>query len=103
LNHDSKFYIWDEPFLFKQGVDQVVRRRTPKNEVKQVLESCHASPYKGEHTTHKVLQSDFFWPSLFKDSIAYVKECDQCQRLATISRRNEIPPNNILLRHNKTT
>ncbi|XP_049368993.1 uncharacterized protein LOC125833888 [Solanum verrucosum] len=30
LNHNAKFYIWDEPFLFKQDVDQVVRRCIPE-------------------------------------------------------------------------
>lgn len=79
LNHDAKFYIWDEPYLFKQGVDRVLRRCIPESEVHKVLESCHASPYGGERTAHKVLQSGFFWPSLFKDSIAFVKGCDKCQ------------------------
>ena len=100
LNHDAKFYIWDEPFLFKKGVDWVVRRCILESEVHKVLESCHASPYGGHHggerTAHKVLQSGFFWPSLFKDSIAFVKGCDKCQRLGTISRRHEMPLSNIL-------
>ncbi|WMV58375.1 hypothetical protein MTR67_051760 [Solanum verrucosum] len=77
--HNAKFYIWDEPFLFKQGVDQVLRRCIPEYEVKQVLEIFHASLYTGHHggerTTHKVLQSGFFWPSLFNDSITDVKGC----------------------------
>ncbi|XP_049381305.1 uncharacterized protein LOC125845836 [Solanum stenotomum] len=59
LIHDAKFYIWDEPFLFKQGVDQVVRRCIMEYEVKKVLESFHANPYGGhngrERTTHKFL------------------------------------------------
>lgn len=46
--------------------------------------------------SHKVLQSCFILPSLFKDSIAFVKGCDRCQRLGTISRRHEMPLNNIL-------
>ena len=24
LKHEAKFYIWDEPFLFKKGVDKVM-------------------------------------------------------------------------------
>ena len=76
LNHDAKFYIWDELFLFMQGVDWVVRRWILEYEVQKVIKSCHASPYGGhhggEHTTHKVLQSGFFCPSLFKDLVAFV-------------------------------
>ncbi|WMV38314.1 hypothetical protein MTR67_031699, partial [Solanum verrucosum] len=100
LNHDAKFYILDEPFLFKQGVDRAVRRCIPEYEVQKVLESCHASPYGGHHVgeriVHKVLQSSFFWPSLFKDSIAFVKGCDKCQRLGTISKRHKMSLSNIL-------
>lgn len=77
LNQEEKLYIWDEPFLFKQGVIRVVRRCIPESEITKVLESCHSSPYGGhheeEHTAHKALQSGFFWPTLFKDSIAFVK------------------------------
>ena len=68
--------------------------------MKQVLERCHASPYGGHHggerTAQKILQSGFFWPSIFKDAHAFVKSCDQCQRMGTIVKRHEIPLNNIL-------
>ncbi|XP_015165285.1 uncharacterized protein [Solanum tuberosum] len=59
LTHVAMFYISDELFLFKQGVDRVVRRCIPEYEVKKVLKSCHASPYGGHHggecTAHKVV------------------------------------------------
>jgi len=75
LRHDARFYLWDEPFLFKQGPDQVVQRCIAENEVMQVLKSFHFSPYGGHHgrerTTHKVLQSGFFWPTLFKDAALF--------------------------------
>ena len=100
LNHDAKFYIWDKLFLFKQNVDRVVRRCIRNSEVHKVLKSFHDSPYRvhyeGECTFHKVLQSSFSWTSLFKDSIAFVKGCDKCQRLGTISRRHEMVLSNIL-------
>ena len=96
LNHDAKFCIWDDHFLFKQGVDRVVRRCIPKRKVYNVLESFHASLHEGHHghesTPHKVLQSCFFWPFLCKDSMAFVEGCDRCQRLGTISRIHEMPP-----------
>jgi len=44
----------------------------------------------------KVLQSGFYWPTLFKNAYVHVKECDACQRMGNISKRNEIPLNNIL-------
>nr|XP_009779579.1 PREDICTED: uncharacterized protein LOC104228750 [Nicotiana sylvestris] len=82
--HDVNFYYWDEPYLYKQYVDQLMRRCIPKKEVELVLYNFHASPYGGHHggdrTTAKVLQYGFFWPTLFKDAHAFGKKCEQCQR-----------------------
>ena len=44
----------------------------------------------------KVLQSGFYWPTLFKDSNTYVKQCDRCQRSGNLSRRQEMPLHGIL-------
>ena len=75
--HDCKEYYWDEPYLFKQGVDQIFRRCIPEEEVLSILTACHDSPYgghySGERTAFKVLQSGFFWPSLFKDAYLFAK------------------------------
>ncbi|XP_063938059.1 uncharacterized protein LOC135147933 [Daucus carota subsp. sativus] len=38
--HDVKWYIWDEPFLFKQGVDQILRRCIPNNEYVLGCDRC---------------------------------------------------------------
>lgn len=90
----------DDPYLFKKGVDRVVQRCEPKYQAKQVLESCHSSPYGGQHgeecTTYIVLLPGFFCIILCKYSFALFKECDQCQIMGTTFIRHEIPQNNIL-------
>ena len=45
----------------------------------------------------KVLQSGFYWPSLFKDAHTMCRECDKCQRLGKISCRHIMPLNPILV------
>ena len=45
----------------------------------------------------KVLQSGFYWPSLFKDAHTMCRECDKYQRLGKISRRHMMPLNPILV------
>ncbi|KAJ9566697.1 hypothetical protein OSB04_002663 [Centaurea solstitialis] len=98
--HKSKQYIWDDPHLFKMGSDQILRRCVPDWEQHQILQDCHASPYGGhfggQRTAAKILQSGFFWPTIFKDSFEFVKKCDRCQRTGNVSQRNEMPLNNIL-------
>ncbi|KAL4324212.1 hypothetical protein GQ457_11G024820 [Hibiscus cannabinus] len=64
FRHDARYYFWDEPYLFKQCANQ---------------------------TAAKVLQSGFYWPTLFKDAHNFYKACDRCQRTRNISRRNEMP------------
>ncbi|KAK9029833.1 hypothetical protein V6N11_031278 [Hibiscus sabdariffa] len=75
FRHDAKFFYWNEPYLFKQ--------------------SC-GGHFGGNRTAAKILQSGFYWPTLFKDAHAFAKACDRCQRTGNISRRNEMPLQNIL-------
>nr|XP_027187889.1 uncharacterized protein LOC113785495 [Cicer arietinum] len=88
--HDAKFYVWDEPFMYKRGVDELLRRCVPEEEQEKVLWHCHDSNYgghfSGDRTAAKVLQSRLSWPSLFKGSFNYVKKCDRCQRTGNISK-----------------
>ena len=49
--------------------------------------------HAGERTAYKVLQSVFYWPTLFKDAKRFVLSCDECQRVGNISRRNKMPMN----------
>jgi len=68
--------------------------------MESILNHCHAREVGGHFgatkTAAKVLQSEFYWPMLFKDAYAHVKACDACQRMGNIFRHNEIPLNNIL-------
>ncbi|KAJ9563184.1 hypothetical protein OSB04_008344 [Centaurea solstitialis] len=98
--HDVRHYLWDEPFLFKLGTDQILRRCIPESEVAAILQQCHQAPYGGhfggQRTAAKVLQSGFYWPTLFKDAHNFTQRCEECQRTGSISQRNEMPLNGIL-------
>ena len=55
---------------------------------------CHelhcGGHFAGKKTAHKVLQSGFFWPNIFKDADLHAKSCDRCQRVGNISKRDEM-------------
>ncbi|OMO55303.1 Integrase, catalytic core [Corchorus capsularis] len=97
---ELKYYMWDEPLLFRRCADEMVRRCVPEEEMAQILNHCHSLPCGGHHgadkTAAKVLQCGFFWPTLFKDARTFVLSCDRCQRTGTIGRRHEMPQKGIL-------
>ncbi|KAJ9568340.1 hypothetical protein OSB04_004306 [Centaurea solstitialis] len=42
IKSDSKYYMWDDPYLWKQGSDQIIRRCVSDDEVTSILEFCHS-------------------------------------------------------------
>jgi hypothetical protein len=95
LISDAKKYLWEDPFLFREGEDGIWRRCIPHTEHQSVLTHCHNFDSGGHHagkkTALKVLQSGLFWPSLFQDASEFVKYCPECQKLGTMTRRDEMP------------
>jgi hypothetical protein len=96
--HDLRHYFWDEPYLYRHGVDGMIRRCVPESEMLPILKACHAGPYDGGHqagprTAAKVLQSSFYWPALFKDANELFKNCDVCQCMSNISKRHAMTMN----------
>ena len=75
-------YYWEEPFLFKYCADQIIRKCVPEEEQQGILNHCHESACGGhfasQKTAMKVLQSGFYWPSLFKEAHQMCRVCDRC-------------------------
>ena len=98
--HDVRNYQWNDPYLYKLSSDHVIRRCVPDEEIPQILHSCHAAAYGGHFSGHKptvkVLQSDYYWPTVFKDAYEFVKCYERCQKTGNISQRHEMPLTNIL-------
>ncbi|XP_028230832.1 uncharacterized protein LOC114411313 [Glycine soja] len=72
--HDARFYVWDDPHLFKTGADNLLRRCVTMDEAESILWHCHSSPYGGHHSGDKTA----------------------AKRTGGISRRNEMPLQNIM-------
>ncbi|XP_075489513.1 uncharacterized protein LOC142528356 [Primulina tabacum] len=60
--NDVKFFLWDDPFVYKRCADQVIRRCVDGVEAHQILEHCHSSPYGGHfgatRTTTKTVNTN---------------------------------------------
>ncbi|XP_052485157.1 uncharacterized protein LOC128040449 [Gossypium raimondii] len=85
--------------MMGQKRNKVQRKFVAESEITELLYHYHSSPserhFRGSHIAAKILQVGFFWPTLFKDAYAYVKNYDRCQRTRSISRRNDMPLTNI--------
>ena len=43
LRHEFRYFIWDDPILFRRGSDQVMRRYVPEEEQSEILRKCHST------------------------------------------------------------
>ncbi|GJZ14324.1 reverse transcriptase domain-containing protein [Tanacetum coccineum] len=96
---DLKHYFWEEPYLFKVCSDGMIRRCISGPETRTILDQCHHGPTGGHYgpniTAKKVLDSGFYWPTIIKEAHTLVRLCEACQKTGNISKRDEMPLNNI--------
>ena len=87
--------------LFKYCSDQVIRRCVPEGKFQSILTFCHSfacgGHFSGRKTADKILQSGFYWPTLFKDAHEFCKTCTRCQQVGNNSHRDMMPLNPILI------
>ncbi|MCI58984.1 hypothetical protein A2U01_0080239, partial [Trifolium medium] len=60
LINDARHYWWNDPYLYREGNDGLMRRCVSEDETRRILWHCHSSDYGGHHsgnrTAHKILQ-----------------------------------------------
>ena len=65
---DARFYMWDEPYMWKNCSDQVIRRCVPQGEFESFLQFCHSHACGGhfghKRTFRKILECGLYWPTL---------------------------------------
>ncbi|CAN6706893.1 unnamed protein product [Malus baccata var. baccata] len=95
LRKDARFYVWDDPYLWKYCSDQILRRCVHDCEFLSILRFCHTYACGGhfgtQRTALKVLECGFYWPTLFKDARTYCLTCDRCQRMGNIGTKDQMP------------
>ncbi|GJU32687.1 reverse transcriptase domain-containing protein [Tanacetum coccineum] len=95
--NDLRHYFWDEPFLFKQCADRIIRRCVARDEAAQILRQCHSGPPRGHHgiatTARKVFEAGFHWPSIFREA----------HRSEVVMPFNELTTSPLGMKHLKST
>nr|GEX56889.1 hypothetical protein [Tanacetum cinerariifolium] len=57
---DVKHYFWDDPFLFKNYADQVIRRCVSGQEAIEILKACYYGPTGGHHGPNYTARKERF-------------------------------------------
>nr|GFA31812.1 reverse transcriptase domain-containing protein [Tanacetum cinerariifolium] len=80
---DARHYYWDNPYLFRTCLDQIIRHCVAGKEAIDILNDCHSGPtgghYGANYTAKKVFNSGFYWPTIYKDAFELIKRCESCQ------------------------
>ncbi|KAM2953934.1 hypothetical protein FF1_032261 [Malus domestica] len=95
LKKEARFYMWDDPYLWKYCPDQVIRRCVHDSEFNAILTFCHTYACGGHFGTQrialKVLECGFYWPTIFRDARTFCMSCDRCQRTGNIGPKQQMP------------
>ncbi|PIN21706.1 DNA-directed DNA polymerase [Handroanthus impetiginosus] len=95
IKSDAKYYVWDDPYLWKHCSDQIIRRCESESEIPSILSFCHSYAYGGhfgpKRTARKVLECGLFWPNLFHDAYMFCKTCGSCQKTGALGHRDQMP------------
>jgi hypothetical protein len=82
-------------YLYKLGLDNILRRCALEHEREDIITEAHAGPtgghFQADTTTRKILQAGLWWPTLHKYCQEKIKKCDKCQRIGRPLWKNEIP------------
>ena len=75
----ARHFFWEELYLFKICADQVIHRCVLEDEFESILSMYHGEGcgghFSGKKITTKVLQSGFYWPTVFRDAQEFYGRC----------------------------
>lgn len=84
-------FVMIKDVLYKRGFLRPYLRCLCQEEADYVMREVHES-ICGNHSevrslAHKLIRAGYFWPTMLKDTQAYVKACDKCQRFSSFIRQ----------------
>ncbi|XP_012442031.1 uncharacterized protein LOC105767047 [Gossypium raimondii] len=88
IKKDARYYIWDDPYLWKHYFNQIIRRCVAEIEVQSILTFCHSYACGGHFGPKRTA---LFLKNIFPDAFLFCKTCERCQKVGNLSRRNGMP------------
>jgi hypothetical protein len=91
----SANYMWHDVCLYHTGPDLMSRICVREDEMYDIFKACHDGPCGGhfidKRKAYKILQSSYYWPTIFMDAKKYVATCDDCHRMGKPTASDEMP------------
>ncbi|XP_075663165.1 uncharacterized protein LOC142632684 [Castanea sativa] len=88
--YDAQFVLIKD-ILYKRGFSKPYLRCLIPEEVDYAMQEVHEGICKNHSGSrslvHKLIRAGYYWPIMQKDALAYVKNCDKCQRFRHIIRQ----------------
>eukprot|EP00253_Pinus_taeda_P004647 PITA_04647 len=74
-----------------EGTTKENEEKPDPEAIKDHHERLCVGHYSWKVTTHKILQTGFYWPTLFSDTYKFVRSCQKCQLFAEKKRLAPLP------------
>ena len=88
LKVQATHFILIKGILYKKGFSRSYLRCIILEEVdyimREVQEGVCGNHFWSRSLVHKLIRVGYYWPTMQKDAIAYIKMCDKCQRFANL-------------------
>ncbi|XP_072081183.1 uncharacterized protein [Arachis hypogaea] len=85
----ASYYIAVGDNLYRRGLSQALLKCICKHDAEIVMAETHKGVCEnhigGQALSAKIMRTEYYWPTIKRDCIAKVKECDNCQKYAAIS------------------
>lgn len=82
--------------LFRRNFDGVLLHYMDQRQADKILHEFHygssGSHFSAQTTIIKITQARYFWPSMFKDVHALVRECKECQYYTGRTKKRQCLP-----------
>ncbi|XP_030969559.1 uncharacterized protein LOC115989821 [Quercus lobata] len=82
----TRFWLSEDSKLYRRSFSGPYLLCVHPEAAELILEELHegicGSHTRGRSLSHRVLTLGYWWPSMHKEALDYVKKCDQCQRFA---------------------
>ena len=88
LKFQAAWFVLIKDILYKKGFSCLYLRCLILEEADYVMWEVHervCGNHSGSQSlVHKLIRTGYYWPTMQKDAIAYVKACDKCQRFGSL-------------------